>query len=78
MSDEWWAELFNGDEVQNRAIAAQEEADYAIVCAKREAARLALVCQRWSGKGRLSGYSHIKGGECFRCNGSGIFSRGAC
>ena len=33
MSDEWWAELFNGDEVQNRAIAAQEEADYAIVCA---------------------------------------------
>lgn len=77
MNDDWLAELFGGDEVQNRAIAEQEAADYAIDCARREAARIAMVCQRCSGKGRLSGYSHIKAGECFRCNGSGIFSRSA-
>jgi hypothetical protein len=30
------------------------------------------TCSRCSGTGRLSYYSHIKGGQCFACNGTGI------
>jgi DnaJ-class molecular chaperone len=29
------------------------------------------TCPRCSGSGRLSYYSHVKGGECFACHGSG-------
>lgn len=28
-------------------------------------------CKRCGGEGRISYYSHIKGGTCFACNGSG-------
>jgi hypothetical protein len=33
----------------------------------------AKKCSKCSGDGRLSYYSHIKAGECFRCNGTGFF-----
>jgi len=29
------------------------------------------TCNRCSGTGRIPNFSHIKGGECFRCHGSG-------
>tara|TARA_R110000868_G_scaffold61494_1_gene186789 strand:+ start:13081 stop:13266 length:186 start_codon:yes stop_codon:yes gene_type:complete len=29
-------------------------------------------CSRCSGSGRLSYYSHVKGGECFACHGTGV------
>ena len=29
------------------------------------------ICNRCSGTGRIPNFSHIKGGECFRCHGSG-------
>jgi DnaJ-class molecular chaperone len=28
-------------------------------------------CRRCSGYGRIDAYTHIKGGVCFSCNGSG-------
>jgi hypothetical protein len=30
-----------------------------------------LVCAKCGGAGRVSAFQHIKGGECFRCGGSG-------
>lgn len=30
-----------------------------------------LVCAKCGGAGRLSAFQHIKGGECFRCGGTG-------
>lgn len=31
-------------------------------------------CPRCSGSGRLSYYSHNKGGECFKCHGKGFIT----
>ena len=28
-------------------------------------------CRRCSGQGRIDAYTHIKGGVCYSCNGSG-------
>ena len=33
-----------------------------------------LRCPRCAGEGRLSQFMHRKGGECFLCGGSGVFS----
>ena len=30
------------------------------------------TCSRCSGTGRIPSFSHIKGGECFRCRGTGL------
>ena len=40
--------------------------------AKRQ---LGSPCSRCSGKGRLTSFTHIQGGLCFACNGSGLGAR---
>lgn len=42
--------------------------------AAENATRAALRCPRCMGEGRLSQFMHHKGGECFLCGGSGVFS----
>jgi DnaJ-class molecular chaperone len=31
-----------------------------------------VTCHKCGGTGRLTHYQHIKGGECFACNGRGV------
>lgn len=31
-------------------------------------------CPKCKGKGRIDAYAHVKRGECFRCNGTGLCS----
>ena len=35
----------------------------------------ATSCPKCMGSGRISSFQHIKGGECFSCGGSGLFTR---
>lgn len=35
----------------------------------------ATPCPKCMGSGRISSFQHIKGGECFSCGGSGLFTR---
>ena len=39
------------------------------------AAGTAAPCPKCMGSGRISSFQHIKGGECFSCGGSGLFTR---
>lgn len=41
----------------------------------RAAERAANRCPRCMGEGRIAQFQHRKGGECFTCGGSGIFTR---
>jgi hypothetical protein len=54
-------------------IAAVEAADKAANAA-RVAERARMRCPKCSGEGRISQFSHRKGGECFLCGGSGVFA----
>jgi len=72
--------LFTNDEAviaANKAeaarIAAVEAADKAANAA-RIAELAAMRCPRCMGEGRISQFSHRKGGECFLCGGSGVFA----
>lgn len=72
--------LFTNDETviaANKAeaarIAAIEAADKAAHAAHM-AERAAMRCPRCMGEGRIAQFTHRKGGECFLCGGSGVFS----
>ena len=82
---DWMIALF-GDVVQSpeetaaelAAMRAEEDARKAAMRAAesaREAERLANRCPKCMGEGRIAQFSHRKGGECFACGGSGVFSR---
>jgi DnaJ-class molecular chaperone len=34
-------------------------------------AKVDKICPRCGGTGSLPGYQHVKGGECFKCHGTG-------
>lgn len=60
------------------ALIAADKARVARVKAEDEARRIERIrscCPRCGGQGRISSFSHIKGGECFTCGGTGIRSR---
>jgi DnaJ-class molecular chaperone len=76
--------LFGGPqddcEVQAGLEAAQkkEQARLAALASEKQAAQAfaaANKCPKCSGSGYLAQFSHRKGGECYTCGGSGIFSR---
>ena len=54
--------------------AASKEADAKRI-AEAAAAKIAARCPRCMGAGFLSQFQYFKGGECFACGGSGVFSR---
>lgn len=41
----------------------------------KPAKNAATPCPKCMGSGRISAFQHIKGGECFSCGGSGLFTR---
>jgi DnaJ-class molecular chaperone len=79
-------ELFPGHELRTQAEAeagmetarleeaARIEAFHARAAAA-QAERQANACPKCAGSGYLSQFAHIKGGECFTCGGTGVFSR---
>lgn len=54
---------------------AKVEAEMRAADAARAAERIANRCPKCMGEGRLPQFSHRKGGVCFTCGGSGVFSR---
>lgn len=58
-----------GTDSQDWLVALFAAADHT---AKEETIVRRKTCSRCSGTGRLSYYSHIKGGQCFACNGNGF------
>ena len=79
--------LFNGgmtaeQQAQDAALHAEKEAEEAsridamhAYMAAVEAAKIAARCPRCMGEGRIAQFQNIKGGSCFQCGGSGVFSR---
>ena len=55
-------------------IAAVEAADKAVE-AIRAAHKIANRCPKCTGTGYLPQFAHRKGGECYTCGGSSIFTR---
>ena len=53
------------------AVEAAAKADDAI----RTAMQIANRCPKCAGSGNLPQFAHRKGGECYTCGGSGIFTR---
>lgn len=82
---DWLAELFGATPQTSEEIAAglarmaAEEAARLAGLRAAEAARLAAQaaarCPKCAGRGRLPQFQHIKGGECFACGATGLFSR---
>jgi hypothetical protein len=62
-------------------LAAMRDADAARLAAlaernaARDAERIANRCPKCAGAGYLSQFAHHKGGECFTCGGTGVFSK---
>ena len=59
---DWLSKLF-------AQCAAEAEAQPVVIDAPRPAPK---VCKRCDGRGYLDFYSHVKGGECFACAGTGL------
>ena len=84
-ADNWITELFGIDtrtaeeiEAGMQAARAAEAARVAAVLADRAAAARAKIenaCPRCSGRGYLPQFQHRKGGECFACGATGVFTR---
>lgn len=78
MADDFLSILFSGEAAVGPSPAEIEAAERAEMAAER-AARTALAaanrCPKCMGEGRLPQFSHRKGGECFTCGGSGVFTR---
>ena len=78
------AELFSGEtrtaaeiDADMEAARVVEAARVGAVKADREAAARAKIenaCPKCAGRGNLPQFQHLKGGECFLCGGSGVFS----
>ena len=74
--------LFTSDEsviAENLAEMARR-AEIEAAAKKEDAARVAAralspSCPRCAGKGHLPQFSHRKGGECYGCGGTGLFTR---
>jgi DnaJ-class molecular chaperone len=56
----------------NKAFFARKDAERAAAKTSKSAA---VNCPKCMGSGRISSFQHIKGGECFSCGGSGLFTR---
>ncbi len=72
-------ELFGSGAVEcepESARLARELAEIREEKAAREKEKAKNRCPRCGGNGRISCFSHFKGGECFQCGGTGILSRG--
>jgi DnaJ-class molecular chaperone len=77
--------LFTTDEAVIAANVAESARIAAVEAAAKieNAARVAAIaaekvanrCPRCMGEGRLPQFAHRKGGECFTCGGSGVFTR---
>ena len=54
---------------------AKAEAEMRAADVARAAERTANRCPKCMGEGRLPQFSHRKGGACFTCGGTGVFTR---
>lgn len=82
---DYFAEIFTNDPsviaanvaeaTRIAAVEAQDKADNAARVATLAAEKIANRCPKCMGTGRLSQFSHRKGGECFTCGGTGLFTR---
>ena len=68
------AETDAGLEAMRTEDAARLEAQ-AAANAAREADKIANRCPKCMGEGRIAQFSHRKGGECFTCGGTGVFTK---
>jgi hypothetical protein len=68
------AEVEAGLQAMRDAEAARHEA-MAATNAVREAEKIANRCPKCMGEGRIAQFSHRKGGECFACGGTGVFTK---
>ncbi len=71
-------ELFGNMTAEDHAACAANMAHRDALHAKpaTPAAKTAATpCPKCMGSGRISSFQHIKGGECFSCGGSGLFTR---
>lgn len=68
--NQWLIDLF-ASAPSDEEVALLERAEAAAKAVK-VALEKARTCPRCSGTGRISHYSHIKGGECFGCSGTGV------
>ena len=78
MADDFLSLLFSGEAAigpTQAELAAAEMAEIKAERASRHAIAAANRCPKCMGEGRLPQFAHRKGGECFTCGGSGIFTR---
>ncbi len=70
--EELFGNMTEADHAASAAVMAHREALMAkpVVPAKTTANH----CPKCMGSGRISAFTHIKGGECFTCGGSGVFA----
>lgn len=79
------AELFAGETRTAAEVAADMEAARAVEAARIAAvlaeraevarAKVANACPKCAGSGYLPQFAHRKGGECFACGATGVFTR---
>ena len=77
--------LFSGENRTAQEIEASMEAARAAEVARIEALKAALAaaarakienaCPKCAGRGYLPQFAHRKGGECFACGATGVFTR---
>lgn len=78
--DDYFDTLFTNDpkviEANLAWLARMAEAEAAEKAANaaRVAERAAMRCPKCMGEGRIAHFTHIKGGVCFQCRGSGVFA----
>lgn len=75
----WMEELFGAEPVSEAErlaglvrLEAAEAERIAALPSLSEPSRLRPVCSRCSGAGRIGAFSHVAGGVCFACGGSGF------
>ena len=81
---DWMAELFAGETLTDAEVEAGRSAARAVEVARISAhhaamaaigaAKIANACPRCAGRGYLPQFQHRKGGECFLCCATGVFS----
>ena len=68
-------ELFGHLTADDHAVIEADKAHRDTLRNTPRAAATAAPCPKCMGSGRISSFQHVKGGECFSCGGSGLFSR---
>lgn len=75
-NNDWLIELFSyvptPEEIAQAAAQQEVEAQRLASLKAEQHYRETHRCPKCGGEGRLPNYSHIKGGECFRCGGTGV------